>query len=395
MIPAHSLTFAASVARPIDAMDEVGGPWTHNHYPAGWAQAGNTPFKYYKSYTFSGGIRTPLIVKPPAGISSVPGVRDQFHHVIDLAPTLLDLAAVTPPRTYRGVPQMELHGVSLRYTFDSPQAPSTRDRQYFETAGQRGLWRAGWKVLTKHESGTPYDEDRWELYQVDTDRAETRDLAAEHPGLVKELVETWWADAERYHVLPLDDRGRDRAAATDPAARGRTYFRFLPGTRALNRVLGPDFAARSFRVTAHVGRAGAGVLLAHGRRAAGFSLYVQENRLWFDYNLAGRHTLIRSDRPVPPGESALAVELARDGEGADATLLIDSRPAGRAHLDRTLPGGFGCLSTQAGHNSPSPVSPRYDSPYRFTGTLHHVEIHLAPDQADTTGDEWLGALQRD
>jgi arylsulfatase len=379
----------------IEAMDELGGPWTHNHYPAGWAQAGNTPFKYYKHYTFAGGIRTPLIVKPASSSGYTPGVRDQFHHVIDLAPTILELAGVAASPVYRGVPQLPLHGVSMAYSFGDAKAPSTRRQQYFETAGHRGLWRDGWKVLTLHEPDTPYDEDQWELYHVDEDRAEIVDLAKEHPALVDELVQAWWSDAHDFQVLPLDDRGRERAAALNPAARNRSHFRFLPDTRALNRVLGPDFAARSFRIDAEVRRedpADEGVLMAHGRRAAGFTLFVAEDRLWFDYNLAGTHTELRSDRPVPLGESTLSVELDKSGDGAHVRLLIDGDVVGTGELARTLPGGFGCLSTQAGHNSPSPVSPHYKSPFRFSGRLRQVDVHLGPDQADVTEDVWHNAM---
>ncbi|MBB5158906.1 arylsulfatase [Saccharopolyspora phatthalungensis] len=382
----------------IDAMDELGGPWTHNHYPAGWAQAGNTPFKYYKSYTFAGGIRTPLIVKPAAGSRVQPGVRDQFHHVIDLAPTILDLAGVSAPETYRGIAQQPLHGVSMRYTFHDADAPTTRDRQYFETAGQRGLWRDGWKIITHHQPGEPFEHDQWELYQVDEDRSETQDRAGEYPELVEDMVAAWWREAERYDVLPLDDRKRERAEAVDPAASVRTRYEFLPGTRALNRVLGPDFAGRSFTITADVHRPDKdadGVLLAHGRRAAGFSLFVVDNQLWFDYNLAGRHVVLTSDFPVPTGDTRLAVRLDRNGLGAEATLYIDDTASANCHLDRTLPGGFGCLSTQAGHNSPSPVSDRYQSPFRFAGTLRKVVVDLDNDQQDTAEEVWQAALAQD
>jgi arylsulfatase len=379
-------------------MEELGGPWTHNHYPAGWAQAGNTPFKYYKHYTYAGGIRTPLIIKPATSVSFTPGVRDQFHHVIDIAPTILDVAGVASPSTLRGVKQQQIHGTSMRYTFGKPQATGTRRQQYFETAGHRGIWRDGWKALTSHISGTPYENDKWELYQVDDDRAETRDVSAHHPGLVKELAEAWWLDAERFDVLPLDDRRRERAAGIDPTARQRSHFRFLPGTRALNRTLGPDFAARSFSITAYVHRSARqdeGVLLAHGRRAAGFAMFVQDNRLWFDYNLAGHHTTVCSDDEIPTRDSVLAVELERTGEGAVVTLLINGAATGHTILARTLPGGFGCLSTQAGHNAPSPVSPRYSSPFRFSGTLRAIDVHLSPDQADTSEDEWRSAMSQD
>jgi arylsulfatase A-like enzyme len=379
----------------LDAADQLGGPWTHNHYPAGWAQAGNTPFKYYKHYTFAGGVRTPLIVKPPVREAFTSGVRDQFHHVIDVAPTILDLAGIAAPDEYRGVAQLPIHGTSMRYTFSEPGVATTRQQQYFEAAGHRGLIRGGWKALTHHAPGTDYGVEQWQLYRVDDDRSETVDLADTHPDVIEALAQAWWSDAERFGVLPLDDRARERAGVVDPASTKRTAFRFFPGTRALNRVTGPDFAGRDFEIRAEVRYENGveGVLLAHGRRAAGFSLYLKDGRLHFDYNLAGHHTVVTSNEQVTPGETSLGVRVATmPGGGAVATLRIGAADCGFVEIDRTLPGGFGCLSTQAGHNSPSPASAAYHSPFRFTGVLRHVDVVLAAEQSDVSLDVWNHAL---
>ena len=144
-------------------IEKLGGPWTHNHYPSAWAQAGNTPLKFYKKYTFGGGVRAPLIVHWPAGLKESPGLRQQFHHAIDLTPTMLDLAGVKAPAIYRGTEQLPLHGTSIAYTFENAQTPSTRLTQYFEMGGQRGIYHDGWKAVTNHRSGDDYDADSWEL----------------------------------------------------------------------------------------------------------------------------------------------------------------------------------------------------------------------------------------
>ena len=278
------------------AIDRLGGPWAHNHYPSGWAQAGNTPLKMYKKFTFGGGIRAPLILHWPAGLGQEGGIRSQFHHVTDIVPTVLELAGVEAPTDYRGVAQLPVHGTSLAYGFGDAEAASPRGVQYFEMGGQRGIYHDGWKAVTRHRSGTPYDADRWELYDLANDYSETRDLAEEHPDRLAALVALWWEEAERNQVLPLDDRAQARAFARDPAATARRVFVMLPGTRLITPVSGPNFAMRAFRIEAHVSPLAGGeegVLFAYGRRAAGFALFVKDGHLHFDYNLAGRHTVLR------------------------------------------------------------------------------------------------------
>lgn len=272
----------------LEGIDQLGGPWTHNHYPPAWAQAGNAPLKFYKKYTFGGGVRAPLIGHWPQHFGEPGETRPQFHHAIDLAPTMLDLAGVSAPMTYRGIPQLPLHGTSLGYTFLDAAAKSTRDTQYFEMGGQRGLYHDGWKAVTNHRSGEDYDADVWELYDLANDYSECVDLAAQEPHRLKSMIAMWWQEAERYNVLPLDDRAQARAFARDPATTNRVHFSLYPGTRLLTPVTGPNFSLRPFRITATASRSSSesqqGVLLAYGRRAAGFVLYVQDNRLVFDYN---------------------------------------------------------------------------------------------------------------
>lgn len=379
------------------AIDRLGGPWTHNHYPAGWAQAGNTPLKMYKKHTFGGGVRAPLILHWPAGLGEAGGLRRQFHHAIDIAPTILELAGVAPPEALGGVAQMPLHGTSLAYTFAAPEAPSRRAVQYFEMGGQRGIWRDGWKAVTRHRSGVSYDDDAWELYRLAEDYSETRDLAAAEPERLAGMVALWWEEARRYGVLPLDDRAQARAFARDPATTARRRFVMLPGTRLLTPVSGPNFSMRPFAIEAAVTPLAGGeegVLFAYGRRAAGFALYVKDGRLCFDYNLAGRHTVVRSDAPLAAGLTRLVAEVALGHGGATVTLSGDGRALATGALPMGFPAGFGLLSSQCGMNAPSPVSPDYRAPFRFTGGLAAVTVTLGEADEAAIAGLWEAALRR-
>jgi arylsulfatase A-like enzyme len=377
-------------------IDKLGGPWTHNHYPSAWAQAGNTPLKFYKKYTFGGGVRAPLIVHWPEGFAEAGGLRHQFHHAIDLAPTMLELAGVTAPALYRGVEQLPLHGTSVAYTFHDAQAASTRHTQYFEMGGQRGIYHDGWKAVTNHRSGDAYEADRWELYDLRRDYTECTDRAAEEPERLKAMVALWWTEAEANQVLPLDDRAQARAFARDPATSNRRMFTLYPGTRLLTPVTGPNFSLRPFELRAYTERPDGhseGVLLAYGRRAAGFSLFVQGNRLCFDYNLAGRHTMVVADAPLPVGKHVLGCSISTAGDHVTAELTVDQQPVASAMLPMAFPAGFGLLSTQCGMNSPSPVSASYEAPFRFGGVLDRVEVELGAASTEAIAGLWEAAVR--
>jgi arylsulfatase len=323
-------------------------------------------------------VRAPLIVHWPARVGgAATGVRPQFHHAIDVLPTLLDLAGAQAPAAYRGVQQLPIHGTSMTYSFDDPHAPGTRTRQYFETAGNRAIVEDGWKAVAAHRSGSDFDADRWELYDLTSDVAETVDRAHRDPARLERLVAGWWAEAERFGVLPLDDRMGARVAALDPATDRRRYT-MLPGTRILNHVVGPSFRERGFRVSARL-RGGAhdrGVILAYGRRAFGFSFFLSDRRLTVDYNLAGRHTILAAEEDLPDVEVTAEMRVEPAPEGATLAIAIDGRRVGATAVPRLVPGGIGTLSIQCGHNAPSPVSDAYEAPFTFTGFLGPVDIEL-------------------
>jgi arylsulfatase len=248
--------------------------------------------------------------------------------------------------------------------------------------------------VTNHRSGDDYDSDRWELYDLTRDYSENVDLAAREPERLQAMVDLWWKEAERYGVLPLDDRAQARAFARDPETDTRRHFTLLPGTRLLTPVTGPNYSMRSFRITAHATRertSDEGVLLAYGRRAAGFSIFVQDNRLWCDYNLAGRHTMITSQYELPTGAQELGCMLVM-GDTVEIRLTLDGSVIGSAKVPMAFPAGFGLLSTQCGLNSPSPVSARYEAPYRFTGILDRVEVELGEANEKAAAGLWEAAM---
>jgi len=385
-----------SLEENLAQIDAIGGPWTHNHYPAAWAQAGNTPLKFYKKYTFGGGVRAPLVVHWPTRLGREAGLRHQFHHAIDLAPTMLETAGVAAPTVYRGVEQMPLHGTSMAYSFADPQAPSRHSTQYFEMGGQRGIYHDGWKAVTNHHSGDDYAQDRWELYDICRDYAENVDLATQEPQRLEAMVALWWREAEAYDVLPLDDRAQARAFARDPSTTQRRRFVLYPGTRLLTPASGPNFALRPFRILAHTERQHAdseGVLLAYGRRAAGFTLFVKDNHLCFDYNLAGRHTMLQSKGALPLGVHVLGCSLEIAPDTVTLRLLLDAQCVASTSLPMAFPAGFGLLSTQCGMNTPSPVSAQYEAPFRFGAQLDHVEVELGEANAASVAGLWEAAVR--
>jgi arylsulfatase len=263
--------------------------------------------------------------------------------------------------------------------------------------GQRGIYHDGWKAVTNHKSGDRYDDDRWELYNIANDYAEVHDLAADEPERLKRMVDLWWREAEANSVLPLDDRAQARAFARDPATDARRHFVMYPGTRLLTPVTGPNFAMRSFRITAHVDDrkdGDEGVLFAYGRRAAGFALFIQQGKLWFDYNLAGRHTIVSSELATLKDPHTLGCELVTSGKDkAELRLAVDGVTTVRQALPLAFPAGFGLLSSQCGMNEPSPVSARYRAPFRFSGRLDRVEIELGETGDDAVAGLWDAAIR--
>jgi arylsulfatase len=377
-------------------LDEIGSDRAFNHYPTGWAQVSNTPLKWYKKDTHGGGIRAPLIVHWPRRIGEG-GIRTQFHHVVDVAPTLYDLLGVESPGEYKGVPQLPLHGVSMAYTFDQPEAATRRGAQYFEILGDRGIWRDGWKAVARHPKGTSFDDDRWELYHLDRDFAELDDLADREPQKLRELVELWWAEARKYGVLPLDDRDWERAALR-LAMNPRTRYTYYADMGRADRLSAPDITDRSYRIVARFVAhpdCTEGVILAWGSRFGGIALYVEDRRVHYRYvySEAVRYPL-EGALADPRGEHEVRVDFERTGRHAGrATLSIDGQAAGSVDILATWPTHGVTAGVSCGRDAGAPVCDDYAAPFSFTGSHLDVVIELDDDGKRDPEGRYRAALK--
>ena len=374
----------------LDRIDEIGGPNLYNNYPWGWSQTGNTPLRFYKQNTYEGGIRDPLIVHWPNGIADAGGIRDQYHHVSDVMPTILEIVGVDAPDTYRGVPQQPVEGTSLRYTFDAPDATTVKTTQYYEMLGHRAIWHDGWKAVTMHNSGTPFADDDWALYHTDVDFSECNDLAAQQPAKLRELVDRWWVEAGKYNVLPLDDRGGAalmiiRRPGHQPP--GNTQ-RFLPATPHLERSKTPDIRNRSFEIRARLTRKAGdeGVLVASGARTGGMTFFIQDDRLAFVYNHLGTLYDVSATERLPEGEIDAIVRYAKTGDHRGNATLLVAGANGETTLAtgpiETLPYRQTLYGMDIGKDTGPTVSDRYPGPFAYTGQLHWVEYRLEDDRDD-------------
>ncbi|TDE14912.1 arylsulfatase [Jiangella asiatica] len=372
-----------SLAENLARIEEIDGRTTHVNYPLGWAQAANTPLRRYKQNTHAGGIRTSMIMSLPNRMGAGER-RSGFQHVTDIVPTVLDLIGIEAPRTYRGVPQRALDGVSMRAVLDDASAATSERTQYFETDGHRAIWRDGWKAVAWHRRGADFDTDRWELYHAAEDFSEAEDLAAAMPGKLRELVDTWWREARRNNVLPLDDRGfaeRANANFRPHSPKDRHRFVYLDGVQHIPTAAAPPVAGRSVQISARIvrpDRSADGVLIAHGSVNSGYCLMVEDGRLVYDYNYYGDHKILRSSVPVPLGASEVAVRFIKDTDSSagTATLLIGGNEAGHLRLDETFEHFVAFQGLDIGGDRLSPVRADADGPFDFSGRLEQVVVDL-------------------
>jgi hypothetical protein len=256
------------------AIDDLGSPNTYNHYPTGWATAFSTPFKMFKRYTYQGGVCDPLVISWPAGIKAKGEVRNQYHHAVDIVPTILECCGVEFPDEVLGYSQTPLPGVSMAYSFEKADGPTTKKIQYYEMFGTRALWHEGWHVVSQRAplmgaTAADFVNDTWELYESDTDRAEAHDRAAEYPDKVRELVNLWYVEARKYDVLPLDNRSLAELVRVQPVAEipPSGIYRYYPDTVEVPEFNAANIRGRSYKILARVEIEDAdaqGVLLAQG-----------------------------------------------------------------------------------------------------------------------------------
>ena len=341
-------------------IDELGSPTTYNHYPNGWAMAFNTPFKMWKRYEFNGGTSDPCIISWPAGIKAKGEIREEYHHAIDIVPTILDVLGVRAPETIKGHVQASFDGLSMRYSFDAGAGSSARSTQFYSMLGSRAIWHEGWKAITTHPtlSGwSNFNEDEWELYHTDVDRAELHNVAAEHPENVRELVNLWFAQAGANDGFPLDDRSALEILTTPrpQLTKPRNRYRYYPGVAAVPETQAINLRNRSYVIGALVdlpAPGAEGVIFAHGSRFGGHVLYVKDNRLHYTYNFVGDIiTTIAADRELPSGEDLiLSAAFEKDGEDppglATGVLSIyhGEEKVGEERI-KTQPGAFGLSGT--------------------------------------------------
>jgi arylsulfatase A-like enzyme len=380
-------------------LDDFGGPDSYNHYAVGWAHAMDTPYQWTKQVASHwGGTRNGTIVHWPNGFSARGELRSQFPHVIDLAPTVLEVAGLPEPTSVHGVQQMPLQGVSMAYTFDGADEPERHETQYFEMFGNRGIYHKGWTAVTKHK--TPwilvggempaFDDDRWELYDTITDWSQARDLAKEHPDKLHELQRLWLIEATKYNVLPLDDRSAERVnpdlAGRPVLIKGSSQILFSGmGRLSENSVI--NIKNKSHAVTAEVvvPAAGAeGVIIAQGGSIGGWSLYANDGKPRYCYNLLGvQRFYVEGDRPIPAGTHQVRMEFAYDGgglgKGGGVRLFLDGEKVGEGRVAATAAMVFSADDTcDVGMEGGAVVSEDYGPRgNEFTGAVHWVQIDLA------------------
>jgi len=356
-------------------LDDIGGPHSHSNYPWGWAQAGNSPLRWYKQNTYGGGVRDPLIAVWPAGIGTPGAFRRQFCHAVDIAPTILAVTGAPAPGHVGGVPQMPVHGASLAATFADPDAPAPRHVQYFEQMGHRGLWADGWKITTYHTQGEPLDDDEWALYHLDSDFSECRDLSAAHPDKLRELIDAWWAEAGQHGVLPLDDRtielfGGTPRPATVHARRDYVYY---PPVSHIPADACPPLGGRPWLISAEVEVDGPvqGVLYARGGQNAGHSFFLRDGLLTFDYNALGTHYRASAPVALAPGRHVITARFDRNGSAGRLTIGADGSDLGSVEIDAIIR-MLGSTGLDIGRDALSPVVSDYEPPFPFEGRIERI-----------------------
>jgi len=366
-------------------IDVLGGPDTYEHFPTGWAVATSTPFKMFKRYSeYSGGTCDPLVISWPKGIKAKGEVRHQYHHSTDIVPTILELCGLEMPKVYKGVEQIPIAGVSMAYTFSAkPDDPTKKKRQYYAMLGSRGIWEDGWRASAVHAplSGkSHFDKDKWELYHLDQDRSESKDLAKENPEKLQALIKAWFEEAEKNMVLPLDDRSALEILAEErPSEEApRERYTYYPDTAPVPEGVAVNTRGRSFKILADVEITDpncSGVIFAHGSRFGGHALFIKDKKLHYVYNFLGikpEQKFVSAE--LKPGKYVLGMEFTRESAGkyheslGKAKLYVNDKVVAEGPMKTqagkfTLSGDGLCI----GRDSGDAVSQEYITPGEFKG----------------------------
>jgi len=376
-------------------LDVLGSPRTYNHYPTGWAMGFNTPFKMWKRYSYNGGICDPFLIHWPKGIKSRGEVRHQYHHAIDIVPTILDVVGVEAPDVVLGYTQSPIEGVSMRSSFDDSKAPSARQTQYYSMLGSRGIWHQGWKAVTTHPTIAGwgnYEKDTWELYNTVEDRSESHNLAAQYPEKLQELINLWFFEAGKYQGFPLDDRSALEIITTPrpQMTKPRERYVYYPDTAEIPESQAVNIRNRSYSIKAEVeipDGGAEGVVFAHGSRFGGHAIYMKDGKMHYIYNWLGDiKQQVVSNKAVPIGASTLSAIFTKEGENpphvANGTLAIyiNDEKVGEMKM-MTQPGKFSIAGEglNVGRDGGEPVTGDYPGvyPWPFTGTVKRVVVDVS------------------
>jgi len=372
--------------------DIWGDDTTYPHYHAGWAMAGNTPFKYWKQSEHRGGQTNSLVVHWPRGIAAKGEVRSQYFHISDIAPTIMEAASVDVPDAYHGIEQRSFDGVSMVYSFDDPNAPNARNRQYYEMFGNRAIWADGWKAVTLHANRMPwelaaevrpFEDDVWELFNVEEDWSESNDLAAQYPEKLEELKAVFDEEAEKYNVFPLDVDIMSRLQRQHKRMFGdeTEFVYYAPGALRIAEKASAPVKNRSHSIVTTVDLRGdeEGVIVAVGGMTGGFTMYIMDGRLVYDYNyLDGVHWKLQSP-PLPTGPTELKFNFTKTGEFVGTgELCVNGDKVDEVDMTLMHISTYSLAETfDVGQDTGTQVDPSYEgSPFPFTGALDKVIITL-------------------
>ncbi|HUZ08965.1 MAG TPA: arylsulfatase [Acidimicrobiales bacterium] len=403
------------LAANLAQLDELGSPATYNHYPTGWAMAFNTPFKLWKRYEYNGGTSDSCIVSWPKGVKARGEMRTQYHHAVDLVPTILDVLGADAPESMNGHVQSPFDGVSMRYSFESPDAPTTRSTQFYSMLGSRSVWHDGWKAVTTHPTISGwgnFDSDTWELFHTDVDRSELHDLAAKEPERLQKLINLWFAEAGANGAFPLDDRSAIEIILTPRPVLtpDRNRYVYYPDVAEVPESQAVNIRNRSYSIGALVdipAPGARGVLFAHGARFGGHTLYIRDDRLHYVYDFVGMLVQkVVADADVPVGDNLiLSASFDKDGEDppgvATGTLSLyyGETKVGEGRI-RTQPGKFaiGGEGLCVGRDGGEAVTDDYpgEMPWHFTGgTIKRVAVDVSGEPYADLEREAVAMLSRE
>jgi arylsulfatase len=394
-------------------IDTLGSPDTYNHYPTGWAVAFSTPFRMFKRYTYQGGVCDPLVISWPAGIKARGEVRQQYHHSTDIMPTILECCGVSMPEVVNGYKQSPLSGVSMKYSFDDANASTTKETQYYEMMGNRGIWHQGWKAVAEHGpilGKGNFEQDRWQLFHTDIDRSESHDLSDEFPDKVEEMKQLWMEEARKNNVLPLNDMTAHELGTSGvlyrvpvPPSGQYTYY---PGTSEVPEQLAANTHGVSYKIFAEVEFASdtSGVICAQGSRFGGHALFVKNGALYYVFNFLGipPEQVLVAEAPRE-GTHIVGVEFTKERMGehfetiGTAKLYIDDKVVAEQEI-RTI-AAFYALCGEGlciGYDSGDAVSKEYKPKFEFSGgRIIKVVFDVAADVYVDIEQHLAAAMARD